>query len=191
MLHKRPTTPGRSSPQKENNLVVPEIPNSRKEDKEKEKKEKRSSLAFLRRSKSGDTVRGTQLRPIVPNIPQQPPKIPDLWNGISPPQPLRSFGGSNADNTDSEDIVAGLGIPGMSPGRRSTDTGISGASSAPGGYYIPVKSSGKDSVATTADDPLIAVASMANRGRYGFASAGSTVNSPRRVRRRKDPTPFK
>ena len=36
--------------------------------------------------------------------------------------------------------------------------------------------------------------SMANRGRYSYASSGQApvnVNSPRRVRRRKDPTPFK
>lgn len=34
--------------------------------------------------------------------------------------------------------------------------------------------------------------SMTNRGRYSYASSAvSTLNSPRRVRRRKDPTPFK
>ena len=35
--------------------------------------------------------------------------------------------------------------------------------------------------------------SMKNRGRYSYATAGvnGNVNSPRRVRRRKDPTPFK
>lgn len=34
--------------------------------------------------------------------------------------------------------------------------------------------------------------SMAHRGRYSYASSAvSTINSPRRVRRRKDPTPYK
>lgn len=174
--------PARTAPAKENSpLAVPDIPQSKKD----EKKEKRSSLAFLRRSKSGDTVRGN-LKPLVPIIPQQPPKIPDLWNGITP-QPLRTFGGE--DVRDSVDIISGLGVPGMSPGRRSIDTGLSGASSAPGGYYEPGKSSGKDSAGE--EQPPNAAISMTNRGRYSLASAGSTVNSPRRVRRRKDPTPFK
>lgn len=41
-------------------------------------------------------------------------------------------------------------------------------------------------------DPYARTESMTNRGRYSYASSAiSTVNSPRRVRRRKDPTPFK
>ena len=41
-------------------------------------------------------------------------------------------------------------------------------------------------------DPYPRTESMTNRGRYSYASSQiSTVNSPRRVRRRKDPTPFK
>lgn len=41
-------------------------------------------------------------------------------------------------------------------------------------------------------DPYAATESMAHRGRYSYASSAiSTLNSPRRVRRRKDPTPFK
>ncbi|EOA81282.1 uncharacterized protein SETTUDRAFT_165795 [Exserohilum turcica Et28A] len=40
-------------------------------------------------------------------------------------------------------------------------------------------------------DPYPRIESMTNRGRYSYASSHvSTVNSPRRVRRRKDPTPF-
>ncbi|KAF2132077.1 hypothetical protein P153DRAFT_354726 [Dothidotthia symphoricarpi CBS 119687] len=40
-------------------------------------------------------------------------------------------------------------------------------------------------------DPYPRTESMTNRGRYSYASSQiSTVNSPRRVRRRKDPTPF-
>lgn len=41
-------------------------------------------------------------------------------------------------------------------------------------------------------DPYARTESMTHRGRYSYAStAVSTINSPRRVRRRKDPTPFK
>ncbi|KAL9100285.1 MAG: hypothetical protein Q9163_004317 [Psora crenata] len=41
-------------------------------------------------------------------------------------------------------------------------------------------------------DPLAKGESMANRGRYSYASSAiSTINSPRKIRRRKDPTPFK
>ncbi|KAI5801762.1 hypothetical protein DFH27DRAFT_68326 [Peziza echinospora] len=183
-LHKRPTTPKSASASaaallaaaKENHPPVPEIPAPKKDDHHsKDKKEKRSSLAFLRRSKSGDTV-----RPRAPLVPQEAPRLPELWNanqgggiGGSPPRPGR----------ESVDIgPSGLNIPGMSPGRKSTDTG-SGVSS---GYG---KSIGKDS-ALVPEEPLNAAASMAHRGRYSVASAGSTVNSPRRVRRRKDPTPF-
>ena len=41
-------------------------------------------------------------------------------------------------------------------------------------------------------DPYGRTESMTHRGRYSYASsAASTVNSPRRVRRRKDPTSYK
>ncbi|USP82713.1 hypothetical protein yc1106_09987 [Curvularia clavata] len=43
----------------------------------------------------------------------------------------------------------------------------------------------------TDNDPYPRTESMTNRGRYSYASSQITaVNSPRRVRRRKDPTPF-
>jgi hypothetical protein len=43
-------------------------------------------------------------------------------------------------------------------------------------------------------DPYARTESMTHRGRYSYASSAistSGINSPRRVRRRKDPTPFK
>lgn len=41
-------------------------------------------------------------------------------------------------------------------------------------------------------DPYARTESMTHRGRLSYASSAmSTLNSPRRVRRRKDPTPFK
>jgi hypothetical protein len=47
-------------------------------------------------------------------------------------------------------------------------------------------------VPQNAFDPYARTESMTHRGRYSYASSAvSTINSPRRVRRRKDPTPFK
>jgi hypothetical protein len=41
-------------------------------------------------------------------------------------------------------------------------------------------------------DPYARTESMTHRGRYSYApSAVSSIDSPRRVRRRKDPTPYK
>ncbi|KAG6012290.1 hypothetical protein E4U43_007861 [Claviceps pusilla] len=70
-----------------------------------------------------------------------------------------------------------------------------------GGYYVRASTEPHDYVATGAPpmppipnmmfDPYARSESMANRSRYSYAStAVSTINSPRRVRRRKDPTPF-
>lgn len=47
-------------------------------------------------------------------------------------------------------------------------------------------------IPSNAFDPYARTESMTHRGRYSYASSAvSTINSPRRVRRRKDPTPFK
>jgi hypothetical protein len=41
-------------------------------------------------------------------------------------------------------------------------------------------------------DPYARTESMTHRGRYSYASSAiSTMTNPRRVRRRKDPTPYK
>ena len=187
-LQKRPTTPGKSTPStKENTPPIPDIPTSEKPVSKEVKKEKRSSLAFLRRSKSGDTVRSRNAPP-VPTILQQAPRLPDLWtpsNTNGSPPTARTVPSSQI--RDSVDIVSGmLGIPAMS-GRRSIDTGVSTTSSAPGGSYASVKSGNATTAAEEIGNQI--AASMAHRGRY--TSPGSTANPPRRVRRRKDPTPFK
>jgi hypothetical protein len=47
-------------------------------------------------------------------------------------------------------------------------------------------------IPSNAFDPYGRTESMTHRGRYSYASSAiSSINSPRRVRRRKDPTPFK
>jgi hypothetical protein len=48
------------------------------------------------------------------------------------------------------------------------------------------------SASTEPVDPYARTESMTHRGRYSYASSAvSTVTNPRRVRRRKDPTPYK
>ncbi|KAG6005731.1 hypothetical protein E4U21_007747 [Claviceps maximensis] len=75
------------------------------------------------------------------------------------------------------------------------------ANSDRGDYYVRASTEPRDYVSSIAPpmppipsnmfDPYARSESMANRGRYSYAStAVSTINSPRRVRRRKDPTPF-
>jgi hypothetical protein len=52
----------------------------------------------------------------------------------------------------------------------------------------PLPSTGTSEVV----DPYARTESMTHRGRYSYASSAvSTMTNPRRVRRRKDPTPYK
>lgn len=70
------------------------------------------------------------------------------------------------------------------PGRKSTDSVLDRSA---GNHYV------KSSQVPITEDPYAKEGSMAHRGRYSYASSAvsSTFNSPRRARRRKDPTPFK
>ena len=152
---------------------------------------RRSHLGFLRRSRSGDPVR----MPVV--APSPPPKLPDLpVNAASPTDfPAHLLRDDERTSVDiltgtldeparngvhkSTDLHAALG--GFVPGRMSSDSVIG-----PSGEYL------KSSPLPITEDPYANVGSMAHRGRYSYASSAvSTLNSPRRVRRRKDPTPFK
>ncbi|KAJ5885048.1 hypothetical protein N7495_009558 [Penicillium taxi] len=131
----------------------------------------RSSLGFLRRSKSTEPVgerkpslsrrkmNKTQAmeeelrRQRESYAPKIAPRLPDL---PSAPQ-LDTFGGEN----NAKPVVL-----------RPQDS------------LSPVAASGPV-------DPYARNESMTHRGRYSYASSAiSTVNSPRRVRRRKDPTPY-
>lgn len=158
---------------------------------------RRSSLGLLlRRTKSGDLGnRGSKkqqalareqeaerLRREAPAIPKSPPRLPDLYNGVAPPQ-LQTFGGE--DRPDSVAIMSGRFHQG--PARGSMDPPRAVTANLP---IPPIPSSG----ARNGDwvDPYARTESMTHRGRYSYASSAvSTINSPRRVRRRKDPTPFK
>lgn len=69
--------------------------------------------------------------------------------------------------------------------------GPTGSSSPPEGQ---TRLNGSGSGEYVAIDPSARTDSMTNRGRFSYASSMAnvnSVNSPRRVRRRKDPTPFK
>lgn len=151
---------------------------------------RRSSFGMLlRRSKSGDLGKGgrkhqkeQQQRETVP---KSPPRLPALYNGAQPPPPLSSFGGDT--RPDSLAIVSGTADHSFHhyPPRASIDPGRPSMSSVASPPVPPVPNGAwVDTYARTE--------SMTHRGRYSYASSAvSTINSPRRVRRRKDPTPFK
>lgn len=112
-------------------------------------------------------------------VPKSPPRLPVLYNGAPAPQ-LEHFGGDA--RADSLATVSGNAHPRsvVSP-RPSMEPSRSVASGS-----VPPMPNG------AAFDPFARTESMAHRGRYSYASSAvSTINSPRRVRRRKDPTPFK
>jgi hypothetical protein len=137
---------------------------------------------LLRRSKSSDlkrqqAAREQELQRQRDAVPKSPPRLPVLYNGA--PAPQLGLGGGDA-RPDSLAIVTGRAEQQMSAAtpRPSMEPPRSAISIPPipnGGF-----------------DPYAGTGSMAHRGRYSYASSAiSTINSPRRVRRRKDPTPFK
>lgn len=146
---------------------------------------------MLRRSKSGEMKGGRKaqqaareaelLRQRNVSVPKSPPRLPQLYNGAPAPQ-FDHFGGDA--RIDSVSIMSGKtdrrqqSTPrsSMEPSRVATSTNTPAVPPIPDGPWA---------------DPYARTESMAHRGRYSYASSAvSTVNSPRRVRRRKDPTPF-
>lgn len=146
---------------------------------------RRSSLGMLlRRSKSSDLKRQQAAKELELQrqrdaVPKSPPRLPVLYNGA--PAPHLGLGSGDA-RPDSLAIVSGRAEhmtvatprPSMEPARSTIS--IPPPPPIPNGGF----------------DPYAGTSSMANRGRHSYASSAiSTINSPRRVRRRKDPTPFK
>jgi hypothetical protein len=111
-------------------------------------------------------------------IPKSPPRLPDLYNGSAPPE--LPYGGGEHPNSNAKGSYQGRAS--MEPGRPSDVSGIP--------PIPPIPSNGSRNGDWV--DPYARTESMTHRGRYSYASSAvSTINSPRRVRRRKDPTPFK
>ncbi|EPE04537.1 gtp binding protein [Ophiostoma piceae UAMH 11346] len=146
---------------------------------------RRSSFGMLlRRSKSGElkgkkaqAMRELQLqREREAAIPKSPPRLPVLYNGAPAPNLQGSFGEpvpeTNGSGTDYYNTNY-TPRPSMEPSRSTATVPVPPM---PTGAWV---------------DPFARTESMTHRGRYSYASSAiSTINSPRRVRRRKDPTPF-
>ena len=130
--------------------------------------------SFIKRSKSNDlltsskTSNGRLRKKSLdgerrPSIKENPPALPT----VAPQPVIESFGG--------EDYTP----------RTSMARNENGMSSIP--PVPPMPAGLQDSV-----DPYARTESMTHRSRYSYAqSTSSAVNSPRRIRRRKDPTPYK
>lgn len=158
--------------------------------------QRRTSLGGLLRRKSGELKPSKKQQAIAreqelerrrqeASIPKSPPRLPDLYNGQQ--QPTLPFGGG--DRPDSVAIISGH----TGNGRVSMDRNRSnGAVVAPPLPPMPIMTNGSRNGDWV--DPYARTESMTHRGRYSYASSAisqGTINSPRRVRRRKDPTPFK
>lgn len=160
--------------------------------------QRRTSLGFLRRSKSGDTLsrRSTSGSKIVKRqqaaLQQQEvfrrqqeaaaaasETVPALPVLESPP-PINTFGGENGTPSPPRQ---GNNVPKIPSITYSKGFPYTDPPSAPPSVPIPP-------IPDT--DNRGRSESMTHRGRYSYASSMvSTVNGPRRVRRRKDPTPYK
>ncbi|KAL5334086.1 hypothetical protein BJX70DRAFT_391690 [Aspergillus crustosus] len=169
----RPRTPSRGQPP----VNVPPIPTENGLSQVKDQRRTSSSLGFLRRSKSTEPIGDKKSRKKMSKAqldeeyrrqseawPKQPPRLPDL----SPPPIIETFGGD-----ERRDGIADLVSP-LSPGLRHQS-----------------RSAMSTPVPPDYNDPYARTESMTHRGRYSYASSYvSTVNNPRRLRRRKDPTPY-
>lgn len=121
-------------------------------------------------------------------LPRQPPRLP---SHSALPQ-IESFGGE--DRPDSVAIVSNkVGNYAHNFSRPSGDyTPNKGSRMATQPNLAVAPPAAGSSPSYMDYDPYARSESMTHRGRYSYASSHiSTVNSPRRVRRRKDPTPFK
>ncbi|CAN8100117.1 unnamed protein product [Discula destructiva] len=117
---------------------------------------------------------------------QPPPKLPQLYNGLREPvfETRDSVAIFGLDSARSQSQQA------RSPPRHQIQNrapSMEAPRVMPTSVPIPaIPGNGGAWV-----DPYARTESMTNRGRYSYASSSlSTVNNPRKVRRRKDPTPF-
>lgn len=124
-------------------------------------------------------------------LPKQPPRLPSH----SALPKIDTFGGEGA-RPDSVAIISnkiGSYNPNAYNFSRPTGTSMDQQKMLPNPANFPPAPPIPGSMPSYMDyDPYPRTESMTHRGRYSYASSlASAVNSPRRVRRRKDPTPFK
>lgn len=102
-------------------------------------------------------------------MPESVPKLPDL----TPSPQLQTFGGEESVSENAAE-----------KNRKGSMEALARTVPIP---PVPGTSRSPEHV-----DPYARSESMTHRGRYSYAaSAVSSIDSPRRVRRRKDPTPYK
>ncbi|PKY07846.1 septin [Aspergillus campestris IBT 28561] len=165
----RPRTPSNTQPPPEGLPAITENSSNQSKDQRRT-----SSLGFLRRAKSTEPLSGKSKKMSKAQaleeerrrreaMPKHAPRLPDL----SPTPILETFGGDERHDT--------VGTLVSEPN--------------PSQHLAP-----RSSVSTPVNndyDPYARTESMTHRGRYSYASSAvSTVNNPRRLRRRKDPTPY-
>ena len=162
---------------------------------EREHSRRRGSFSFLRRTKSGTPLPGAK-GPLVGKlnkkarggskehemgkepIPNVAPRIPD----IPRPAQIQTFGGENAKPVPAGSASARIQI---SPAKNIGYNVYSNVPIPPTPGFIPDLRGEYTDAGGRTD-------SMTHRGRHSYASSAiSTINNPRRMRRRKDPTPFK
>ncbi|WEW57474.1 hypothetical protein PRK78_002941 [Emydomyces testavorans] len=175
-----PRTPGRSPPPE----ALPTSGENGNSNATQANSTRRTSLGFLRRTKSTERIGDRKLHGKMSKkllkeqakeeilrrqreaaaISKHAPQLPD----ISPPPQLNTFGGENIHPRNAAFVPNRAGFYETSSSQN----------------YPPVPSIPYIEQYPRAE-------SMAHRGRYSYASSAvSTINSPRRVRRRKDPTPY-
>ncbi len=177
---------GISSPSQDK---LPQLLENINPNKQQQEAPRRSSLGLLlRRTKSGEYgkqgskkqqahARELELQRQQREAANKPaPRLPALYNGAAP-APLQTFGGENSGNMTTNGGAYGSYVE---PTMRS------------GNIPVPPIPSSNGTKQGNRIDPYARSESMTHRGRYSYASSAvSSINSPRRVRRRKDPTPFK
>ncbi|KAF2681298.1 hypothetical protein K458DRAFT_406645 [Lentithecium fluviatile CBS 122367] len=185
--------------------ALPQVPHSNG-DTHPSSAPRRSSFNFLRRKSSSETRGGhrsasggkmsrkqkalaqeeaLRRQREAAMLPKQPPRLPTH----SPLPQIDHFGGVD-DRPDSVAIVSNRAGAYNGPYNPNFSRPSMEHRMAPNARS-PMAPMPEGSPSYMDYDPYPRTESMTHRGRYSYASSAvSTVNSPRRVRRRKDPTPF-
>ncbi len=169
---------------------------------------RKGSFSFLRRSKSRErSTSGTtparklskrdrskvrQQDMMQEQMPSPPPRIPIIPH----PPDLQGFGGEDS-RSDSAAIMSNRAGGSFRNGlAQKTSQETLGSDMYRGMLVPPVPPVPRIPATATVPksyvDAFPKTESLVHRGRYSYASSAiSTINSPRKIRRRKDPTPFK